>query len=101
MGKKIAWTWVKGHSGDHFNELCDRIAKEEAETAARQGKAGFRETRGESQDNDSENAADTQPAREAGPSGPGTGPGRGNAGPGVGLHRRGRCHELRGLPGKG
>ena len=69
-GKKIAWTWVKGHSGDHFNELCDRIAKEEAETAARQGKAGFRETREESQDNDSENAADTQPAREAGPSGP-------------------------------
>ena len=69
-GKRIVWTWVKGHSGDHFNELCDRIAKEEAETAARQGKAGFRETQEESQDNDSENAADTQPAREAGPSGP-------------------------------
>ena len=33
MGKKITWSWVKGHSGDYFNELCDRIANEEAEAA--------------------------------------------------------------------
>ena len=32
-GKKITWVWVKGHSGDYFNELCDRIANEEAEAA--------------------------------------------------------------------
>ena len=32
-GKMITWSWVKGHDGDHFNELCDRIANEEAEAA--------------------------------------------------------------------
>ena len=25
------WEWVKGHSGDHWNELCDQIANEEAD----------------------------------------------------------------------
>ena len=32
-GKKITWSWIKGHTGDHFNELCDQIANEEAEIA--------------------------------------------------------------------
>ena len=32
-GKQITWSWVKGHNGDYFNELCDRIANEEAEAA--------------------------------------------------------------------
>ena len=31
QGKVITWSWIKGHTGDHFNELCDRIANEEAE----------------------------------------------------------------------
>ena len=33
QGKVITWSWIKGHTGDHFNELCDRIANEEAEAA--------------------------------------------------------------------
>ena len=31
MQHSITWQWVKGHSGDQFNELCDRIANEEAD----------------------------------------------------------------------
>lgn len=34
------WVWVKGHSGDHWNEVCDRIANEEAGRAAEAGQAG-------------------------------------------------------------
>ena len=60
-GKKIAWTWVKGHSGDHFNELCDRIAKEEAE-AARMS----RESGPDPEDGTHENS---QPDPEASPNG--------------------------------
>ena len=41
-GINITWQWVKGHSGDYFNEMCDRIAREEAEAAA--GKPGAQET---------------------------------------------------------
>lgn len=26
----ITWHWVRGHSGDQFNELVDRLAREEA-----------------------------------------------------------------------
>ena len=44
--RNIIWQWVKGHSGNYFNDLCDQIAteeaqmaKEEAETAARQAAA--------------------------------------------------------------
>lgn len=27
--KKIKWTWVKGHSGDKYNEIVDSLAKSE------------------------------------------------------------------------
>ena len=30
QGFNITWQWVKGHSGDHYNELCDTIAREQA-----------------------------------------------------------------------
>ena len=26
----ITWYWVRGHSGDQFNELVDRLARDEA-----------------------------------------------------------------------
>ena len=28
-GKKVSFEWVKGHSGSLWNELCDKMAKEE------------------------------------------------------------------------
>ena len=28
--RDISWEWVRGHSGDYWNELCDQIANEEA-----------------------------------------------------------------------
>jgi ribonuclease HI len=31
-GKKIKWTWVKGHSNDKYNEIVDVLAKQEAKT---------------------------------------------------------------------
>jgi ribonuclease HI len=31
-GKKIEWTWVKGHSNDKYNEIVDVLAKKEAKT---------------------------------------------------------------------
>lgn len=30
QGHSITWHWVRGHSGDQFNELVDRLAREEA-----------------------------------------------------------------------
>ncbi|KKM23913.1 hypothetical protein LCGC14_1610380 [marine sediment metagenome] len=27
----IIWTWIKGHNGDYYNEMADRIAQAEAE----------------------------------------------------------------------
>ena len=30
-GHKINATWVRGHAGHRENEICDKIAKEEAE----------------------------------------------------------------------
>ena len=62
--RNITWQWVKGHSGDHFNELCDRIAVEEAEAAAQQGKAKPQETRDDSQTGNEENATGVQTAGE-------------------------------------
>ena len=29
-GKRIEWIWVKGHSGDKYNEIVDDLAKQEA-----------------------------------------------------------------------
>jgi ribonuclease HI len=29
-GKVIEWEWVKGHSGDKYNEIVDHLAKQEA-----------------------------------------------------------------------
>ena len=29
-GKKISWIWVKGHNGDKYNEIVDKLAKTEA-----------------------------------------------------------------------
>jgi ribonuclease HI len=34
--RAIEWRWVKGHAGDGFNELCDRLANEQAEQQAGQ-----------------------------------------------------------------
>jgi ribonuclease HI len=28
---KVEWKWVRGHAGNHFNELCDRLAREALE----------------------------------------------------------------------
>ena len=28
---KIHWVWVKGHAGEEFNEMCDELARGEAE----------------------------------------------------------------------
>tara|TARA_B110000908_G_C10193256_1_gene421600 strand:- start:107 stop:529 length:423 start_codon:yes stop_codon:yes gene_type:complete len=30
--KKIEWVWVKGHSGDEYNEIVDKLAKKEAKS---------------------------------------------------------------------
>lgn len=29
--KKLSFEWVRGHTGNYFNELCDQFSKEEAE----------------------------------------------------------------------
>jgi ribonuclease HI len=29
-GKKINWIWVKGHNGDKYNEIVDKLARKEA-----------------------------------------------------------------------
>lgn len=30
-GVQIEWVWVKGHSGDQYNEIVDQLAKQEVE----------------------------------------------------------------------
>ena len=35
-GRRITWTWVKGHNGDPMNERCDRLAVEQAAVAPHQ-----------------------------------------------------------------
>ena len=37
QGPNVAFTHVRGHAGDPMNELCDRIANEEALKAGREG----------------------------------------------------------------
>ena len=29
-GKKIEWIWVRGHSGNKYNEIVDKLAREES-----------------------------------------------------------------------
>ena len=33
----LSWVWVKGHSGEYWNELCDQMANDEADRAATEG----------------------------------------------------------------
>jgi ribonuclease HI len=30
----VSWKWVRGHDGDSYNELCDKLAREQAEIRA-------------------------------------------------------------------
>ena len=32
-GKRVFFRWIKGHNNHTMNELCDRMAKEQAEKA--------------------------------------------------------------------
>jgi len=29
-GKSVSWVWVKGHNGDEYNEIVDKLARESA-----------------------------------------------------------------------
>ena len=29
---QIEWIWVKGHAGNHFNEIVDKLARDAAES---------------------------------------------------------------------
>ena len=41
--RNITWQWVKGHSGNYFNDLCDQIATEEAQMAKEETEAAARQ----------------------------------------------------------
>ena len=41
--RNITWQWVKGHSGNYFNDLCDQIATEEAEMAKKETEVAARQ----------------------------------------------------------
>ncbi len=38
---KVEWVWVRGHAGDHYNEVCDRLATDAADGEGRQIDPGF------------------------------------------------------------
>jgi ribonuclease HI len=38
----IAWEWLRGHAGHHFNERCDKLAKRAAEDGTRAAAAALR-----------------------------------------------------------
>ena len=40
QGRDVTFTHIRGHAGDPMNELCDRIANEEALKAGREGSEG-------------------------------------------------------------
>ncbi len=35
----IAWEWVRGHAGDHYNERCDLLAQEAIQRQRRQNRS--------------------------------------------------------------
>ena len=35
LASVLSWKWVKGHAGNTFNELCDRLATEQAQSGER------------------------------------------------------------------
>ena len=41
--RNITWQWVKGHSGNYFNDLCDQIATEETEMAKKETEVAARQ----------------------------------------------------------
>lgn len=40
-GKNIRFEWIQGHSGNKYNELCDRIAKQNARDNPRETDFGY------------------------------------------------------------
>ena len=41
--RNITWQWIKSHSGNYFNDLCDQIATEEAQMAKKETEAAARQ----------------------------------------------------------
>ena len=41
--RNITWQWIKGHSGNYSNDLCDQIATEEAQMAKDEAETGSRQ----------------------------------------------------------
>ncbi len=40
-GHDITWTWVKGHAGNEYNEICDQLATEAADGEGKIDDSGF------------------------------------------------------------
>jgi len=37
----VTWVWVKGHAGNHYNEICDRLATDAAQSPEQSEDVGF------------------------------------------------------------